>query len=141
MAYTPEQKASIINRICEHIIVNKASLRDALKLDGMPNSETFYKIIDEDLDKSKQYARACENRADAIFEEILEIADDGTNDYMKKKISEDLEVDVLNSEHIQRSKLRVDTRKWMLSKMNPKKYSDKLQIDNSEFKEQPLFED
>ena len=47
--------------------------------------------------------------------------------------------EVVNHNVIQRDRLRVDTRKWYLSKLNPKKYSDKIQVDTSEFKEQPLF--
>ena len=50
-----------------------------------------------------------------MFEEIIEIADESENDKVNG---------VLNSEAIQRSKLRVDARKWALSKMNPKKYGD-----------------
>jgi hypothetical protein len=58
---------------------------------------------------------------------MTEIADDGSNDYMtitkgnKSYNVEDREV-------TSRSKLRVDTRKWMLSKMNPKKYGDKIDV-------------
>ena len=140
MAYTPEQRTDIINRICEHISENKASLRDALKLDGMPPAITFYDWIDSDELKAKQYARACEERADAIFEEIIDISDDGTNDWMTKRIG-DLDIEVVNTEHIQRSKLRVDSRKWMLSKMNPKKYGDRMQNDINLTMEQPLFGD
>jgi len=71
-----------------------------------------------------RYARAMTNRADVIFEEILSISDDGSNDTY-----EDADGNVtLNYDHIQRSRLRVDSRKWMLSKMLPKKYGDKLDL-------------
>ena len=42
---------------------------------------------------------------------------------------------------IQHRRLQVDSHKWMLGKMNPKKYSDKIQVDTTEFSEQPLFPD
>ena len=37
----------------------------------------------------------------------------------------------LNGEHVQRSKLRVDTRKWYLSKILPKKYGDKINVEGN----------
>lgn len=77
---------------------------------------------------SEQYEKACNARAELMFEELLEIADDGTNDWMEKE-SKDGEIIVLNSEHIQRSRLRVDTRKWFLSKIMPKKFGEKTEVD------------
>ena len=75
-----------------------------------------------------QYAHAKEVGLDAMAEEILEISDDGTNDWMERtgKAGEVVGYQV-NGEHVQRSKLRVDSRKWLLSKMAPKKYGDKVQ--------------
>lgn len=128
MAYSKDQIETIFNDICKRISDEKLPIRKVLKLKDMPDAVTFYKWLDSDEDKIKQYARACEERADAIFEEILDIADDSTNDYMTKMISEDLEIEVLNTEHVQRSKLRVDARKWVVSKMNPKKFGDKVDV-------------
>lgn len=121
MAYSKEDIETIFERIINAISKDNMSLRAALRLDGMPGSETFYRWIDGDDVKSKQYARACNERADNIFEEILEIADDSTQD---TKITPD-GIEVMNSEFVQRSRLRVDARKWMLGKMNPKKYGDR----------------
>ena len=121
MAYSEDEIDTIFKRIINAISINNMSLRAALRMHGMPTSETFFKWIDADKDKTIQYTRACEQRADNIFEEILEIADDSSNDV---KITED-GIQTVNSEFVQRSKLRVDARKWMLGKMNPKKYGDK----------------
>ena len=62
------------------------------------------------------------SRADAMFEDMIDIADDGRNDYIVNGDGEER----FNTEHVQRSRLRLDTRKWMLSKMLPKKYGDKI---------------
>lgn len=126
MGYSKEQQKDIINRICSHISEERQSLRSALLLDKMPDKNQFYKWIRETESFREQYARACNERADAIFEEMIDIADDGKNDYMTKSLG-GVDVEVLNAEHVQRSKLRIDARKWMLSKMNPKKYGDKVQ--------------
>lgn len=126
MAYSKEERQNIINRICEHISENKASLRDALMLHDMPDKNQFYKWIKQNPDFNEQYARACEERADAIFEEILEISDDNTFDIT---IDDEGQYKI-QGEIVQRSKLKIDARKWMLSKMNPKKYGDKLETEN-----------
>ena len=102
------------------------SLRATLKRDSMPTSTTFYEWIDSDKQKALHYARACEKRADSIFDEILEIADETSNDTIITERGE-----IQNSEWIARSRLKVDARKWMLGKMNPKKYGDKIQQEHS----------
>lgn len=73
---------------------------------------------------SEQYARAREAQADKLAEEALQIADDGRSDTY---VDGDGNVKT-DTEVIQRSKLRVDTRKWLASKMAPKKYGDKVAI-------------
>ena len=137
MAYTKQQKETIFNSICERIEEGE-SLRSVLRDDNMPSSQTFYIWLENEEHKSKRYAHATQQRADIIFDEMFDIADDGSNDYMTKKINGE-DVEVLNSEHIQRSKLRIDTRKWALAKMNPKKYGDKMQNDVNLNIEKPLF--
>jgi len=126
MAYTEEQKTSILNTICENI-ESGLSLRKALLLDNMPDATTFYAWIDEDEEKSKQYARATQLRAELIFEDILYIADDTSRD-TKTVDLDGVKIEQVNHEVINRSRLRVDARKWMLSKMMPKKYGDKLDV-------------
>ena len=123
MAYSIEDKTQIINRICEHISCGM-SLRKALK-STTPSigSETFYLWIDDDKEKAKQYARACEERAEAMADEIIEIADFNANDTLTTEKG-----DIPDNEWINRSKLRVDTRKWLMSKLQPKKYGDKLDL-------------
>ena len=70
-----------------------------------------------------QYAHARDMQADALFDEALEIADDVSGDWSTDKDGKK----VLDHEHVQRSRLRVDTRKWAAGKMAPKRYGDKIQ--------------
>jgi hypothetical protein len=121
MSYTIEDITEIFNKILIEIESGRA-LRKILKEDdNMPSTQTFYKWIDEDAEKSKQYARACEVRADAIFDDIIDIADDSSRD---KKVIQSGEV--IDSEFVARSRIRIDARKWIASKLNPKKYGDKI---------------
>jgi hypothetical protein len=80
---------------------------------------------------SQQYAKAREALLDHWAEEITEIADDGSNDWIKREAEEGRVEIKVDAEHINRSRLRVDTRKWLLSKLAPKKYGDKTQVEHS----------
>lgn len=62
----------------------------------------------------------------AIAEGLLDISDDARNDWMRQHGKND-EGWVANGENVHRSRLRVDTRKWLLSKMLPKKFGDKIE--------------
>jgi hypothetical protein len=90
----------------------------------MPHRDTVRRWLRDKPDFSNSYARAHEEYADAVFEELLEIADDSANDYMERETRKGITY-VLKAEAVSRSKLRVDTRKWMLARLAPKKYGDK----------------
>lgn len=126
MAYTEETKEQTFESIIAEI-ENGRSLRQTLQLEDMPSSSTFFKWLDDDELKSKRYARAREIRAEGILDEMFEIADDGSNDYMTITKG-DIEYNVEDREVTSRSKLRIDTRKWALSKMNPKRFGDRTDI-------------
>jgi hypothetical protein len=83
-------------------------------------------VLDDREGFYAQYTRSREIQALSWADELLEISDDGTNDWMARK-GEDGGVGwALNGEHIARSRLRTDTRKWLLSKMLPKVYGDRI---------------
>ena len=103
-----------------------ASLRSILRREDMPSRYTFFEWLHNDEEKTNQYARSCELRSEFIFEEILLIADESSNDTIITDKGE-----IPNSEWMARSRLRVDARKWMLGKMNPKKYGEKIQTEHS----------
>lgn len=75
----------------------------------------------------EQYAQARESQAELLADEIIEIADDGTNDYVEVQKKNGAVV-LCDNEHINRSRLRVDARKWAASKLLPKKYGDKVAV-------------
>jgi hypothetical protein len=125
----------LADTICSRIAEGE-SLRNICKSEEMPNRATVHDWL---LEKEKkdfydQYEKACNTRAENMFDELVEIADDGSNDYMERLVGGDDDDDEgrvvrsVNSEHIQRSRLRVDARKWYLSKVLPKKYGDKLDM-------------
>lgn len=99
-------------KICEKI-ANGRSLRSICAEDGMPTKATVCKWLAENQEFSDQYARARENQADYFAEEIIEIADSAEAE----------------SAAVAKAKLQIDARKWAASKIAPKKYGDKQEID------------
>jgi hypothetical protein len=118
ITYTRE----LADLICERLASGEsltAICRDA----HMPNETAVRKWALKDHDGfSLRYARARELQLEHLADEILEISDDGRNDWMERGGFE-----VPNGEHIQRSKLRSDNRKWLLSKLKPERYGDRME--------------
>ena len=123
--YTEE----LADEICS-LLAEGLSMRTVCNPDDMPNKSTVFRWIRTIPEFNDQYARAKEESADAMLEETMDIADEGTNDWMEANDPENPGYK-LNGEHIQRSRLRVDTRKWMMSKMKPKKYGDKITTEHT----------
>ncbi len=127
MAYSAEQKEDLFKAIFESI-ENGNSLRKAL-IENKLSSSTFFIWLEEDEIKSKQYARATELRAEALLDEMMDIVDESDRDIIPMELSDGVFVEKVNHEAIQRSRLRYDARKWLISKLNPKKYGDKSEVD------------
>ncbi|AKG07050.1 hypothetical protein LU276_03965 [Moraxella haemolytica] len=92
-------------------IAKGRSVASVCQDDDMPHRATIYEWLAQYSDFSDRYARASEQRADHYFDEMLDIADKAL------------------PEEVQKAKLQIDTRKWVLARMNPKKYSDKHKDD------------
>lgn len=101
---TPELLDNILSRITEGESLNKIC-----KDEAMPNRDTIHTWIVNDKDFSDKYARACSLRRESKFEELIDIAEDSNTD-------------------VPRARLKVDVIKWQLSKEEPKKYGDKLDL-------------
>lgn len=130
--YTQE----ISDEICSRLAAGE-SLRAIAKSEHLPSLTTIFRWLtgtDEAYTKFRdQYARARRIQAEHLVDEILEISDDGTNDWMERKSEAEkgqgiMTGWVLNGEHVQRSRLRVDTRKWFAGKVAPRTYGEKSSI-------------
>ena len=120
---------AVAAEICSRIAGNE-KVSDICLDDHMPAPSTVYLWLSKHKDFSEQYAQAQADRTHGMAEEILDISDDGQNDWMEKHHGDDVAW-VTNGEALQRSRLRVDTRKWLMSKMLPKKYGDKVTQEHS----------
>jgi hypothetical protein len=100
------------DEICKRIMKGE-SLASICRDDFMPARWLVYEWLAANKDFSDNYARAMEVRADHVFDEVMEIADDPLN---------------LTAENLNAARLKIDARKWALGKMQPKKYGDKLEL-------------
>lgn len=126
MAYSQEDKEKIFTKICEEIETGR-SLRSILKEDeNMPSSSTFFIWLKENKEKSKRYELATDLRTDILFDEIIEIAYNIEEGTTTKETERGLEI--TTGDMLGHRRLKIDALKWSLSKLNPKKYGDKLDM-------------
>lgn len=123
--YSDEIAAAICERIADG-----ESLRSICDDEAMPARTTVFNWLGRYPEFVNQYAIARGEQADALFDEILDIADDGRNDWIEKRDADGNNIGWReNGEALRRSQLRVDTRKWMAGKLAPKKYGDKSALE------------
>ena len=112
-----EFSQEVFDEICERI-ADGESLRSICRDEHMPRKASVFRWL-ADPELSDQYARARQVQADSLFDDVLQISDDSTGDYVDGEFQK---------ENIQRARLRVDARKWMAGKLRPKVYGDKLEL-------------
>ena len=103
--YTEE----MANRICDKL-TEGISLRKLCMQDDFPTASTVYVWLDRNPEFAERYARAREAATEDMLEEIFEIADNPEIDVQDKRV-------------------RIDTRKWAMGKLKPKKYGEKQTVD------------
>jgi hypothetical protein len=126
-------KDLVMNHLCDQLATTSNGIGTILKIgfngNSLPSYSSIMAWIDCDSVLLDRYARAKEAQADFMADEILDIADDATNDWMERKDKDERGIGwMLNGEHVQRSRLRIESRKWLASKLKPKKYGDKTTI-------------
>lgn len=121
---------ALARRICEQIMA-KDSLKNICRNPRMPSFQTVIRwLADPRLtDFREMYYYARRVAAELYVDEIFEIADDGSNDWMEKTNKDGDVIGIVpDNEAIQRSRVRIDTRKWFASKMVPRIYGDKVDV-------------
>lgn len=122
------------DEICARIMDGE-TLNSICKNARMPAARTVYRILADEREAEfrHQYARAKEIQLSEMLDELLEIADDRRNDWIARRGPNGEIVGWrINVEHIQRSKIRIETRKWMITKRAPKRHGSQVeQVDHS----------
>jgi len=121
---------TVCNTICERMMAGE-SLRAVCRDPKMPGDSTVHRHLAKDPVFREQYTHAREVLMEYWADEIVDIADDGTLDTIPGTNKHGQEVQVSNPSNVQRDRLRVDSRKWLMSKLAPKKYGDKLDVEHS----------
>jgi len=116
-----EEENMIFNEICD-LIASGLSLRKAIEKRKGIKKSTFLDWCKTNKEKSDQYAQAMVDRAELKFESIEE-------DYMEKPRL-DPESGRIDSAWVALQRLKIDAKKWELSKLMPKKYGDKMELEN-----------
>lgn len=123
----PSYSLALSNKICE-LLSSGRSLTQICEMKGMPKYPTVMSWLWKDTsfkeDFNYRYGQAREEQAHYMADLMLDISDDGKNDYYKDSKGNVL----LNAENIQRSRLRIDARKWIAARLLPKKYGDKTEL-------------
>lgn len=114
----------VFDSICEKLAEGR-SLRSICREDDMPSIGTFLRRVDEQPELAEHYARARALCIDALAEDILDIAD--TPQMGQKSVSKATGLEITEGDMIEHRRLQVDARKWLLAKMAPKKYGDKVE--------------
>lgn len=143
-AYTDEEKAEIIAHVLVSVacgrFVSRVFREDDIIANGvqLPNQDTFWRWVleDDNLDDgspdkqglSEKLVRARERGIEALIDECIDIADDGTNDWITKERGDGSEYETIDRDHVMRSKLRVETRLKLAAMLKPKKYGAKLDV-------------
>ena len=118
--------APVADLICSRMAEGE-TLRTICLDRSMPARSTVYRWTSKNPQFRDQYARAREALFEHWAEEILTISDDGSTDYVTKVGRNGAEYEAVDQEHIQRSRLRVDSRRWLLSKLKPGTYGDRIE--------------
>ncbi len=129
----------IAKKICDRLASGE-TLQSICKTKGYPKVQTVitWALGNQKTAKAagfpEHYAQARLIGYHVMADQCLGIADDGLNDWVENNKGEK----VLDHEHVQRSRLRLDTRKWLLAKCLPKIYGDKINPDTSEEESESL---
>lgn len=122
-AIPDDVKLPAIERILEDIAdtgepANKICLRNGIKF------STFLRWVSEDTDLADRYARALDSRSELHFAELLAIAD--TQEIGTIETAKEWGTEVKTADMVDHRRLKIETRKWVLARMAPKKYGDRV---------------
>ena len=129
MPYPSKYTKALADRVCARIAEGR-SLRDICRDKDVPvaaSSVTQWVLTRDEF--AKQYARACGLRAEARFEELMELADHMA--VLEPDEEGKLRIACADREAVNAMRAKIDVLKWALAKMKPEKYSDKLQMEHS----------
>lgn len=118
----------LADEICKRIALGE-SLRSVCESSQMPDKVTVLRWLSSNSfpEFCTQYTKARQSSLEVMADDLNDIADTGANDWMERNDPKNPGY-IANGEHINRSRLRIDTRKWIMSKLAPKKYGERVEL-------------
>ena len=115
--------------ICTSISTTTSGLDKIAKQHGV-NPDSIYTWLRLYPDFSEKYARARRDQLQILADQLIELSD---TDRICQKVTTkaDGTTETVTLDQVERTKLQIDTRKWLLSKLDPKKYGDKIQNEHT----------
>lgn len=114
------------NAICSAIAINAKGLDEICEENEFPNARSVYRRLIESEEFCQRYARARELQLQVLADQIIPLADKDRI-CQKRTIKADGSEEIVILDQVERTKLQIDSRKWLLAKLNPKKYGDKIE--------------
>ena len=116
------------DEVCRRVSQGEA-LRRVCDDDHMPSADTIYRWLADSQPFRDAYARARVAQMQGWADDVIEIADDTTGDWIDRVRPDGTTERVVDPETVQRSKLRMDARKWLMAKLAPHVYGDKVAVE------------
>jgi hypothetical protein len=120
LPYSPE----LAGRLCE-LMIEGRSLREICEMAGMPSRRSVFYWLQHNEEFRERYGIARLMQVEYWAHEIIEIADDTSGDFVINEQGER----VVDHEHINRALLKIDSRKWLMSKLHPQRFGDRVTAD------------
>jgi len=128
MARPSIYREELADQLFERLATSDLGLSRICAQPDMPAFKTVWRWLEAKPELRQKYARAKEQQAEFMADQILAISDDGEADRIERVNEQGKPYTQLDHENINRSRLRVDARKWLASKLAPKKYGDRLEL-------------
>ena len=123
--------SAAIDEILSAIATTPKSLKSICEdIESAPTAKTFWKWMETDEDLGERYARAKSAQLEVLADQLVDLADqDRVCEKVTIKADGSREVVILDQ--VERTRVQIDTRKWLLAKLNPKKYGEKAQLEHT----------
>ena len=118
----------VAEEVCVRLMEGR-TLRSICEDQDIPSKNVVYRWLAADPVFKDAYARAREFQMLAWADDVVEIADDTSADYYDRDTKDGGTERVVDQEAIARSRLKVDARKWLMSKLSPRLFADKVEVD------------
>lgn len=120
----------LADEICERIALGE-TLTEITSDEDKPSPSTVWRWQRSHDDFRKAIAHAREAQTRMWADQIVDLADDSSNDWTIRRRQNGEAEEVLNRDHIERVKMQIDARKWLMARVNRADYGDKQQIDHN----------